>query len=212
MKATHGFGLALAVALVAGCAGPMWNSDHDRNQNTRYGSGYGTMVGTWQIDPSRSDNPGRSSSGYSDRPSYDNGDRDRDRDDTNTLRDQDDNNTDRRDTDDRTRSGYTRPRSGMSRLPDVIRIEGGRDHWNVLDTNGNLVEEIATDQSNEDNDDVATGRWQGGQLVVDRQTRSGGTVTQTFSLQNRGRVLVVNVDVDGPNGTRSYRRVYDRIS
>ncbi|HET7226746.1 MAG TPA: hypothetical protein VFK69_13640 [Candidatus Eisenbacteria bacterium] len=195
MRRNHLLGLAAAVALLAGCAGPI--TYNDRYGNDRYGGR--SFTGTWQIDPSRSDNPQTTYRG-----------------DDSRSRDQDSD----RDEDNRDRDRSVRFRSAwndMGRMPDVIRIDGGRGRWTIRDTDGGVVEEIAMQDRDQDygdhgdNGDVAIGQWRNGQLVVERD-RNGRGYTQTFTLQDRGRVLMVRTDVAGPNGSRSYVRVYDRVS
>jgi hypothetical protein len=196
MRRNHILGLAAAVALLAGCAGPI--TYNDRYGNDRYGGR--SFTGTWQIDPSRSDNPQTTYRGDDSRGR--NQDSDRDEDDNDAYRD--------RDRNVRFRSAW----NDMGRMPDVIRIEGGRDRWTIRDTRGGVVEDIALqgrDPDDGDNGDAAIGQWRNGQLVVERD-RNGRGYTQTFTVQDRGRVLVVRTDVAGPNGSRSYVRVYDRVS
>lgn len=195
MRRTDILGLAAAVALLAGCAGPLTYGDRD--ESTRYGYGERNFSGTWQIDPSRSDNP-QTYRNTDDRSRNQDSDRD------------EDNNDSYRDRNARFRSAW----NDMGRMPDVIRIDGRRGQWTIRDTNGGVVEQIAMqdrDQDYGDNGDVAIGQWRSGQLVVERD-RNGRGYTQTFTLQDRGRVLMVRTDVAGPNGSRSYARVYDRVS
>ena len=62
-----------------------------------------------------------------------------------------------------------------------------------------------------DQPDYAIGHWNGSTLVVEHEGRRGATITQTFALQNRGRILVVKTRREGfgPRATEitsTYRR------
>ena len=98
--------------------------------------------------------------------------------------------------------------SGGGRLPDVIRIQPGTNDVRIEDENGNLIRDVDLTGGAYGGDRA---RWIGDQLEITRTLPSGGTVTERVSLQDRERRMVVLSTVNGPNGTRQYRRVYDRI-
>jgi len=60
---------------------------------------------------------------------------------------------------------------------------------------------------------VLPGKWKDGGLEVQRPSWKGSKLTQTFSLENEGERLIVNVHMDtgGATPPTDFKRVYDRI-
>jgi hypothetical protein len=96
-----------------------------------------------------------------------------------------------------------RGRMGAILLPDVIRIDQRPNMVRIADrTNRPLQTILLGDKFDSrydggDRPDYLVGRWHGSALVVERSTRRGATITQTFTLENRGRTLVVRTRRDG---------------
>ena len=139
----------------------------------------------------------------------------------------------------RTPSGSELTRYGAWFLPDEIRIDGNRDQMRIEDPNGNLIAEIDMqgnyrsgysndrDRDQDRDRDDRNGGYNNGygygssngtlqahwlndhRFEVDRPGRNGHGFTQTFTLTDRGQ-LVVGTQVSRNGGTRNYTRVYER--
>lgn len=113
-----------------------------------------------------------------------------------------------------------RMRYGAWFLPDEFRIDGDRRTLRIVDEGGDLIAQIDLEDSDyrsgayDDRDDVSRGvraRWVSDRkFEVERTGRRGRRITQTYTIENRGRSLVVGTQVERDGSTRSYTRVYDR--
>jgi hypothetical protein len=58
----------------------------------------------------------------------------------------------------------------------------------------------------------SSARWKGSSLIAERQTRRGGKLTQTYSLDGAGKTLtiVTRIEPQGQGPTIELKRVYDR--
>jgi hypothetical protein len=103
------------------------------------------------------------------------------------------------------------PRHGFGggRLPDLLRIEQGRNDLRIEDGSGTLVRELVFSGPARSGHDVA--RWRGDHLEMNRTLPNGATIVERMSLDRRGRQLEVLTSVSGPRGARQFRRVYDRV-
>jgi hypothetical protein len=105
----------------------------------------------------------------------------------------------------------------MARLPERIRIEQAAGGVSIADSTGLTLERIATGKSEarvEGNTvPSVTGEWNKGRLQVVREGRRG-RITQTFSLEEDGRTLVIQTKTEsnGPGPSREFKRVYRRMS
>ena len=111
--------------------------------------------------------------------------------------------------------GSTRPDEWF--LPDAFRIDGDRTTLRIEDDGGVLLSEVAIDSDyrngsfgSERNDGVRA-HW-----ITDRNlqiVKVAGTqsITQSYALANRGRQLVVEVQVERDGSTTTSTRVYRRI-
>lgn len=115
--------------------------------------------------------------------------------------------------------GTDRIRYGAWFLPDEFRIDGDRRMLRILDEGGSVIAEVPLDDSGYrdgsstggDDDRGVRARWiSDRRFEVERIGRGGGRITQTFTLENRRRHLVVGTRVERDGTTRSHTRVYDR--
>jgi hypothetical protein len=140
------------------------------------------LSGQWRLDPSKSDMPGRAFGG-----------------------------------------GWTRgPRMGgrggqRLRLPDEIRIEQSEGFVTLEDSSGTAIREIATRGGSADSTSLPPdvprllGQWKGDRLEVKHEDARGGTITETFSLDDKGRSLVLKTKIEGRR-TFEIKRVYRRVN
>jgi len=102
-------------------------------------------------------------------------------------------------------------------LPTAFRIDGDRSTLRIEDDAGELISEIALDSDyrngsfgSERNYGVQSHWISDREFQVDRTSR-GRTISQTYSLGNRGRRLMVEVEVQRDGGSSTSARVYRRI-
>jgi hypothetical protein len=102
-------------------------------------------------------------------------------------------------------------------LPTAFRIDGDRSTLRIEDDSGELISEIALDSDyrngsfgGERNYGVQAHWINDREFQIDRTSR-GRTITQTYSLGNRGRRLLVEVEVERDGGSNTSSRVYRRI-
>jgi hypothetical protein len=99
------------------------------------------------------------------------------------------------------------------RLPDLIHISHGETTISIEDSTGTVVQEIVTGEAPKQPADgempIGHGVWnKGGALFVTR-TGPRGTVTEQFSLEDKGATLVVRAHMTGRDGeARDFKRVY----
>lgn len=103
-------------------------------------------------------------------------------------------------------------------LPDLIFIDQRPSMLRITDQRNQPLQTIMLGGKfdsrhgyGNDRPDYLFGRWEGSMLVVERPTPRGGTITQTFSLENRGHTLVVTTKREGQGPrtfeiTTTYRR------
>lgn len=185
--------IAVGAWIAASCAPAVY--DNDRSSRVYDVNDFN---GEWQLVSARSDN-GRS--WLDERSRYDN-----DRDDW--------------DNGNGTVSGTTNtPMYGAWFLPDDFRISGDRQSLQIDDSSGQTMAQVSFDDVsygsyNRDQYDQGTvhAHWLSNRrFQVDRYGRNGRHILQTFMLQNRGRQLVVNTEVDRDGGMRTFTRVYERV-
>ena len=86
-------------------------------------------------------------------------------------------------------------------LPDFIRIDQRPSMIRIADARNHPLQLIMLggkfDSRSGDRPDYVLGRWRGSALVVERTMPRGATITQTFTLENRGRTLVVRMRREG---------------
>lgn len=106
-------------------------------------------------------------------------------------------------------------RARMVRLPERIRIEQAAGLVSIADSTGVTLERIMTGKTEARAEEVPSvaGEWNKGSLQVVREGRRG-RVTQTFSLEDEGRTLVIQTKTEsnGPRPSREFKRVYRRMS
>jgi hypothetical protein len=103
-------------------------------------------------------------------------------------------------------------------LPTAFRIDGDRSTLRIEDDSGELISEIAVD-SDYRNGSFGAERNYGVQahwindreFEIDRDARDGAAITQTYSLGNRGRRLLVEFQVQREGGANTSSREYRRI-
>lgn len=109
-----------------------------------------------------------------------------------------------------------RMRYGAWFLPDEFRIDGDRQAMRIEDTGGGVIADVTFDTyrygSSDNGYDRSThARWLSRRQFQVERVGQYRSITQTFSLENRGRQLVVRTQVDRDGNTRSYTRVYERV-
>ena len=112
------------------------------------------------------------------------------------------------------------PRGPGPGLPPLFRIEGNGNAVDFADSTGALFQEITVgsagsgEERAHPNDTVRrmTGRWNNGALVVERTGRRGGTMTQTFKLDDHGQRLEIKMERKGGSGGREIKLVYRRAA
>jgi hypothetical protein len=114
-----------------------------------------------------------------------------------------------------------RMRYGAWFLPDEFRIEGDRQDLRIEDTGGGVIADVTFDDARYGSSDNGTyngtygrstrARWLSRRQFQVERTGQQRSITQTYSLENRGRQLVVRTQVDRDGNTRSYTRVYQRV-
>lgn len=107
---------------------------------------------------------------------------------------------------DRDRGYAARP----SRWPEVVRIERDRNEVRIEDRNGTLLERVVTRGRSRGND-VAVGSWKGNRLEIRREGRNGNWITETLTLEDRGRRMVVRTQMTGGGAARAFTRSYERM-
>ena len=107
----------------------------------------------------------------------------------------------------RDRGGYT---SRSMRWPEVVRIERNRNEVRIEDRNGTLLERVVTRGRSRGND-VAVGSWKGNRLEIRREGRNGSWITETLTLEDRGRRMVVRTQMTGGGAARAFTRSYERM-
>lgn len=187
MKFPAWLALAAAALIVTSCASHTYNSETP--ESSRYYDAR-DFNGEWELVTGRSDN---GSDFYDERSRFG--------------------------ADWGTTDGTTdRMRYGAWFLPDVFRIEGGAQVVRLEDEGGALIAEIPLDDSGyrygsyDDQDGPnMRARWiNDNRFEVQRVGRNGRRITQTFTLEDRDRRLVVATRVERDETTRSYTRVYER--
>lgn len=102
-------------------------------------------------------------------------------------------------------------------LPDAFRIDGDRTTLRIEDDGGELLSEIAIDSDyrngsfGADRNRAVQARW-----ITDRhfqvvRVAEDRNITQSYSLGNRGRQLVVAIQVERNGVTTTSTRVYRKI-
>ena len=97
-----------------------------------------------------------------------------------------------------------------TRWPDVVRIERNRNEVRIEDHNGTLLERVVTKGRSRGND-VAVGSWKGNRLEIRREGRNGNWITETLTLEDRGRRMVVRTQMTGGGAARAFTRTYERM-
>jgi len=103
-------------------------------------------------------------------------------------------------------------------LPDLVHVTQATTLVSFEDSSGAVVQEITTVPAAADTCTHApgatqlTGRWDGDKLEVLRETPRG-SVTETYSLEDKGKTLVVHTKLSfGSGPAREFKRVYQRVS
>ena len=107
-------------------------------------------------------------------------------------------------------------KGGMRRgLPRLIHITGGAQGYSIADTTGTIVEDITFEAVSPANAEKmppqVQGTWKDDKLVVTRSGQKGGSMTQTFELEEGGTQLVVRTKMKRKDvGEFEMKRVYTR--
>jgi len=103
-------------------------------------------------------------------------------------------------------------------LPEVIHITETATVVSFEDTTGAVLQEITTlngapdKQAHAPGAPVIAGAWNDQALEISHQG-GRGTMTQTYTLEDGGRTLVVKSAFTGGDGeSREFKRVYDRVA
>ena len=85
-------------------------------------------------------------------------------------------------------------------LPGYLRISQRPGMLRIADYDNRTLQQIIIAnryRSRDDGGGTLVGRWRGSKLEVERDGPRGSTIIQTFSLENRGRTLVVHTRREG---------------
>jgi len=174
------------------------------------------LTGLWKLDPKHSDLPGRGGMGGPRRPGMGGGWSGREggggggawrggRNGDGGMRQA---------------GGGERPMGAERRrpLPDLMHVTQATTLVSFEDSSGAVIQEITTVPAAADTFTHApgaarmTGKWDGGKLEVDRESPRG-SVSETYSLEDKGRTLVIHTKlVFGSGPAREFKRVYQRVS
>jgi hypothetical protein len=107
-----------------------------------------------------------------------------------------------------------------ARLPELIHMTQTESVVSIEDSTGTVLQEITTLGGAPDtlahapNAQVSSGQWKGSQLVVERANPRGGKITQTVSLEDKGKLLVIRTKIEGSGDMpgREFKRAYARVS
>ena len=103
---------------------------------------------------------------------------------------------------------------GIGMLPNLLNIDQGRRTISVMDGSNNVIQVIAIDNGfhGQRGATVLQGDLNGNQLVASGPGPRGQQIHQTMTLQNRGRTLVVQTQVQRGNRGRvvTVEKVYTR--
>jgi hypothetical protein len=114
--------------------------------------------------------------------------------------------------------GESGPRMRPLRIPDVVHVTETASLVSIEDSTGAVVEEIATVPAAADTLARAPGayhtlgEWSDGKLVIVRPWFGGANFTDTVSLEDQGRTLVIRTDITRGRDTRTVRRVYRKTA
>lgn len=106
----------------------------------------------------------------------------------------------------------------MARLPDLLHITQTATIVSFEDSAGAVVREVATVPAAADtfarapNAEHIAGQWESGKLVIHRTGPHDAKITETISLTNKGRMLVIDdqIEANGDMPAREFKRVYTR--
>ena len=109
------------------------------------------------------------------------------------------------------------------RLPNLIEISEDTGAVTIADSTGEPFAEIrfdgtapkaSSDAPSEEGPRVVAGTWSKGVLRVDREGWNGMKLTQTFSLEDGGKTLVIRnpLPAFGDRPAREVKRVYRRVA
>ncbi len=111
-----------------------------------------------------------------------------------------------------------RPRRGAGmrlRLPETFRIEQTATLIRIADSTGTVLQEITTGKPGAAAEEAprVSGHWKDERLAVQRSGPRGGTLTETYSLEDGGRTLVIRTQIEpgGDRPGRELKRVYRRV-
>ena len=103
------------------------------------------------------------------------------------------------------------------RLPDLLRIEQSEGFVTLEDSSGTALQEIATRGGAADATSLPPevprllGQWKKDRLEVKHEDARGGTITETYSLEDKAKSLVLEAKVEGRR-TFQFKRVYQRVN
>jgi hypothetical protein len=112
-------------------------------------------------------------------------------------------------------SGGQRP----ARLPDIMHVTQTAKLVSFEDSTGAVIREVATVPAEADTFARApgaqhvAGTWQKDKLVIARPGPRDSRVTETISLKDKGKTMVIDVKVEPAEGSPvEFKRVYERVS
>jgi hypothetical protein len=102
------------------------------------------------------------------------------------------------------------------RLPNLMHVTQATSLVSFEDSTGAVIREVTTVSAAADTylhspgAERVTGQWNGSQLVIQRPGWRGGTMTETLSLEDHGRSLVIRtaMKAEGDTPAREFKRVY----
>jgi len=106
------------------------------------------------------------------------------------------------------------------RLPDLMHVTQTAAVVSFADSSGAVLREVSEVPADADTLPHArgaehlSGQWKGGKLVIQRTGPRDSKITETISLENKGKSLQIDTKIEpgGDRPSREFKRVYDRVS
>ncbi|HYQ89966.1 MAG TPA: hypothetical protein VEU09_10120 [Candidatus Binatia bacterium] len=106
------------------------------------------------------------------------------------------------------------------RLPDLMHVTQSPVVVSFADSSGTVLREVADVPAEADTLPHApgaehlSGQWKGSKLVIQRTGPRDSKITETISLENKGKSLQIDTKIEsgGERPSREFKRVYNRVS
>jgi len=106
------------------------------------------------------------------------------------------------------------------RLPDLMHVSQSPVVVSFADSSGTVLREVAEVPAEADTLPHApgaehlSGQWKGSKLIIQRTGPRDSKITETISLENKGKSLQIETKIEsgGERPSREFKRVYNRVS